>query len=88
MPLYMCSKCNCVENTALGHYWPEQFKASEEKRSPQPLCSECATGKWHRAFDKEPARGMLLGSDGFLYNKSTSAEWFAARSIKVVRTIE
>lgn len=43
MPLFICQKCGCIENTALGHYWGHKEK----------LCSECDTGKWHGAFKKE-----------------------------------
>ena len=31
MPLFVCEKCGCVENTALGKYWAEKER----------LCSEC-----------------------------------------------
>jgi hypothetical protein len=43
MPLFICEKCQTIENTALGHYWGEKEK----------LCSECAFGKWHGRFPKE-----------------------------------
>lgn len=43
MSLFVCEKCKCVENTALGKYWAEKEK----------LCSECAFGKWHDKFPKE-----------------------------------
>ncbi len=49
MPLFACSKCNAVENTALGEYW---------SRIKDPLCSECSSlcgGKWHGRFPKERA---------------------------------
>lgn len=58
MPLFKCSHCGCVENTALGSYWPNPHSA---------LCSECATGKWHGQFPKETACGWKRGDDGFLY---------------------
>lgn len=48
MGLFICSKCECVENTALGWYWschyepsiiilPDELKQYEG----EPLCSEC-----------------------------------------------
>ena len=46
MPLFKCTKCGCVENTALGYYWSNP-KAAQ--------CSECFTGTWHGRFDKELA---------------------------------
>lgn len=51
MPLFACSKCGCVENTALGNYW------RAASRGEPVLCSECdpAIGHWHGRFPKEPA---------------------------------
>lgn len=56
MGLFICSKCEAVDNTALGAYWD---------RWKEPLCSECETGAWHDQFPKETleqaqARGSLL----------------------------
>lgn len=47
MPLFICSRCKCVENTALSGYW---FGDREK-----PFCSECdpKIGKWHGAFSKQ-----------------------------------
>ena len=42
MSLFVCEKCECIENTALGHYWGQDKK----------LCSECGRGKWHGRFEK------------------------------------
>ena len=44
MPLYLCSRCGALENTALGDFW---------SRMDTPLCSECSRGKWHGAFAKK-----------------------------------
>jgi hypothetical protein len=47
MSLFVCAKCECIENTALGHYWMksrvEQFKWTPENEQFKgyPLCSEC-----------------------------------------------
>ena len=35
MPLYECSKCGAVDNTALGNFWTR-----ESKGLPR-LCAEC-----------------------------------------------
>ncbi len=42
MPLFVCSKCNGIDNTATaaGGYWLEKIK----------LCAECKTGQWHGRF--------------------------------------
>ena len=47
MPLFECSKCNHVDNTALGDFW-----MSLMTDGPPPLCTECKTGKWHERFKK------------------------------------
>lgn len=67
MSLFACSKCNAVENTALGYYWGAQLD-----KQP-PLCSECHTGTWHGEFDKTIFQGdddpkYAVGTDGFLYS--------------------
>lgn len=46
MPLFNCSRCGVVENTALGAYW-----YNRAKKKPV-LCSECDTGRWHGKFAK------------------------------------
>ena len=47
MSIYICEKCGCIENTALGDYWNNII-------NDEPIiCSECSTGKWHNKFDKK-----------------------------------
>ena len=46
MPLFACSVCNTVENTALGVYWSDP---------EAPICSECSTGIWHGRFPQSKA---------------------------------
>lgn len=69
MPCFICTKCGCIENTALGHYWGRNRtdflpNALPEELVGKPLCSECVplqyhdgsragTGKWHGRFAKE-----------------------------------
>ena len=63
MPLFKCSKCGAIENTALGNYWMPN-------REREPVeCSECADGKWHGKFAKCSAEegGFIEGDDGFYY---------------------
>lgn len=47
MPLFNCSRCGVIENTALGAYWYERMKGEPV------LCSECSTGTWHGRFPKQ-----------------------------------
>lgn len=84
MPIFECSKCHCVENTAVSRYW---FR---EKGSPA-LCSECdpEIKEWHCCFEKKSAVGYLLGNDGFLYHKDEDLEWRKKhQGFKIVREIK
>lgn len=54
MPLFRCTGCGCVENTAVGDFW--------NNRSA-PKCSECSTGKWHGRFEKVQADPNLWEPD-------------------------
>jgi hypothetical protein len=64
MPCFRCSKCGCVENTAVSNFW------TKDQGSPA-LCSECdpKIGKWHGRFSKDSAVGMMEGRNGLLYSK-------------------
>lgn len=66
MPLFECSKCGCLDNTAIAGYW---WRVNKENKSP--LCSECnpEIGKWHNEFEKIPVKdsGYWIAEDGFLY---------------------
>ena len=71
MPLFPCSKCNCIEDTALCHYW------SARLRQTSALCSACdpTIGKWHGEFPKESAQGWIRDRDGFLLDKRAVERW-------------
>lgn len=48
MPLFECSQCGVVENTALSS---ESWLA---QRDGKPMrCSLCADGKWHGEFPRQ-----------------------------------
>lgn len=49
MPLFQCSECYVIENTALGDFWSRQAGLTPGL----PICSQCATGKWHGRFARE-----------------------------------
>lgn len=63
MPLFKCSICGSMENTALGHYWMPKSEGNPV------MCSECETGTWHGRFEKKTpeAAGYIEGTDGFFY---------------------
>lgn len=66
MPLFICEKCKCIENTATGHYWRRGMtKWKDSSLDGLALCSECEPteyadgslngegGKWHGRFEKK-----------------------------------
>jgi hypothetical protein len=69
MPLYRCSECGCVENTALGGYWMQGSKARDAGQEHKPLCSACdpEIGKWHGQFPQKQADGYVTDRRGFIY---------------------
>ncbi|HLH94932.1 MAG TPA: hypothetical protein VKW08_07430 [Xanthobacteraceae bacterium] len=71
MPLFACTRCNCVEDTALSHYW------SARLWEKSPLCSACdpTLGKWHDEFPRESAQGWITDGDGFLLDKRSVESW-------------
>ena len=71
MPLFPCSKCNCIEDTALCHYW------SARLRQTSAVCSACdpTISKWHGEFPKESAQGWSGDRSGFLLDKRAVERW-------------
>jgi hypothetical protein len=66
MPLFVCDKCGCVDNTALGGtWWTRNTDIWKPEDRGKALCTECAppefsdgspnvdAGKWHNRFPKE-----------------------------------
>lgn len=78
MPLFMCSKCGCVENTALSHYW--------QAGKVGALCSECdpAIGQWHGRFPKRSAAGMLVDQNGHLWSREAVDTGQLPQAYKIV----
>jgi hypothetical protein len=71
MPLFLCSKCNCVEDTALCHYWGARLRQTAAE------CSACdpAIGRWHGEFPQHPPEGYVKDRDGFLLDKRAVERW-------------
>ena len=72
MALFPCSKCGCVEDTALCHFW------SARLRQMPTVCSGCdpTIGKWHGEFPQEPAEGWTNDERGFLiWNRKELEDW-------------
>ena len=65
MPLFICEKCGCIENTATGFYWARNAVTFKDSSlNGKALCSECTPaefkdgsktemGTWHGRFPKE-----------------------------------
>lgn len=80
MPLFVCSECHAIENTAIGHYWSRHnHERDPEKWPAEPLCSGCMPewmremrhieGDWHGQFPKviaEP-RDVIRRRDAFVW---------------------
>lgn len=71
MSLFVCDKCGCIENTALGWYWGAFMKDLTTKETyGKVFCSECAPlefpdgektrfdGKWHGKFPKRYVKDL------------------------------
>lgn len=78
MPLFMCSRCGVVENTALSGYWGQQSNAYVTKQELRPLCSACnpAIGKWHGEFERTLAEGFVRNKAGHIYRPAEAEGYF------------
>jgi hypothetical protein len=65
--LYVCEKCNTIENTALANFWPRRLV-----NDGKALCSACdpAIGKWHGRFDRTT------------YDGTQNVQWFQGRWLR------
>lgn len=71
MSLYRCTKCDVIENTALGEYWVQMMDAYEADTPFAPLCSLCHAGEWHGEFRREGiSADWVTDVRGFLWRKS------------------
>lgn len=70
MPLYRCDQCNCVENTALTHYW-----SRNRRTDTRALCSACdpEINHWHGRFPRRSASGMHIDQSGHLWTQEQVA---------------
>lgn len=77
MPIFRCSKCGMVDNTAISGYWcwvnhwPEGATDASQMEKRPPLCSQCnpEIGQWHGRFPRftPESEGYVEAPDGFLY---------------------
>ena len=80
MALFPCSKCGCVEDTALCHFW------SARLREMPTVCSACdpTIGKWHGEFPQEPARDWATDERGFLLWHRKHVEDWLGQPIEII----
>ena len=73
MPLFECSKCRVVENTAASNFWVDSLMHGKPA-----LCSECdpQIGKWHDLFPRQQAAEYVAqyGADAIKYPARVSTE--------------
>jgi hypothetical protein len=72
MSFFQCSKCGCVEDTALCHYW------SAKLRQTPVLCSACdpKIAKWHGQFPQETAQAWIIDdANGVVCRRSEVENW-------------
>jgi len=73
MSFFSCSKCGCLEDTALCHYW-----SARVRRLPV-LCSACdpTIAKWHGEFARElTGEGWAKDERGALiWNRREIEDW-------------
>jgi hypothetical protein len=72
MPIFKCSKCGVIDNTATSGYWHRFMDVNPGETPPPALCSQCdpTIGTWHDHFPRKTAieLGVVEGPDGFYYD--------------------
>jgi len=80
MPLFKCTGCGMVENTALCNFWRAQ------SRGLPAVCSKCDTdiAVWHDQFlrSKPEDHGYEEYSDGFLWHPKKDAVYIKQQKLK------
>jgi hypothetical protein len=83
MSLFKCSRCDCVEDTALCHYWSARLQQAP------PLCSACdpKIARWHGEFPRDSAEGWVTDARGFLKWSKSEVERWLGQPIDIVGTM-
>jgi hypothetical protein len=73
MSLFVCDKCGCVDNTALGRYWSKDDPLLwGEDNLGLALCTECAPTKYANG---EPVNPRLMADFGKWHNEFPKQKW-------------
>ncbi len=83
MSLFKCSRCGCVEDTALSHFWSARLQQAP------PLCSACdpKIARWHGEFPRDSAKGWVADERGFLLWSKNELERWLGQPIDVAGTM-
>ena len=73
MSLFVCDKCGCVDNTALGRYWSKDDPLLwGEDNLGLALCTECAPTTF---ADGSPVNPRIMADYGKWHNKFPKKKW-------------
>jgi hypothetical protein len=71
MSFFECSRCHCVEDTALCRYWLNRLHQTPV------LCSACdpKIARWHDQFQRESAEHWVSDNRGFVFSRKEVEDW-------------
>ncbi len=73
MPLFVCDKCGCVDNTAYGRYWTKDITNMWDKENEGlALCTECAPTTF---ADGSPVNPRVMADFGKWHNAFPKRKW-------------
>lgn len=91
MPLFICAKCGCIDNTAISSYWHldigghfndlEYYPPLEAYRN-KPLCSECGCVRYVRKADGTIVKMVIPGKWHGKFPKEEASEEYKRRAGK------
>lgn len=74
MPLFVCDRCGCVDNTAYGRYWSKDYPDMWDKENEGlALCTECAPTTFSDGTSTN--QGWRLAEYGKWHNEFPKQKW-------------
>ncbi len=89
MPIFICAKCGCIDNTATLSYWSLdlgevsndlEYHPSLEDYKHKALCSECGCIKFVRKPDGSKVRMVVPGKWHGKFPKEQASEEYKRRA--------
>lgn len=83
MPLFICAKCGCIDNTATSSYWSLdlgcvsddlEYHPTLETYKHKALCSECGRVEFVRKPDGSTSRMVVPGKWHGLFPKKQATD--------------